>query len=125
MYFFTQLTNTKRQTHREIIISLTPIRGRIQSTAIYDRTQELHVAFSGICKFCMQSGILMKACELFLELYTGFFENMASEISRCVLYLTCLENALTMHYDLHKTAFDHVNNASTNKFINHNSLVLK
>lgn len=72
----------------------------------------------------MQSGILMRACELFLELYTGFFENTASEISKYVLYLTCLENALTMHYDLHKTAFDHVNNASTNKFIKHNSLVL-
>jgi len=66
----------------------------------------------------------MKACELFLELYTGFFENTASEITKYVLYLICLENALTMHYDLHKTAFDHVNNASTNKFIQYNSLVL-
>jgi len=72
----------------------------------------------------MQSGTLMKACGLFLELYTGFFENTASEISKYVPYLTCLKNALTMHYDLHRTAFDHVNNASTNKFIKHNSLVL-
>lgn len=66
----------------------------------------------------------MKACELFLELYTGFYET-ASEISKHVPYLKCLENALTMHYDLHYSVFDHVNNDSTNKFIKHNSLALK
>jgi hypothetical protein len=72
----------------------------------------------------MQSGILLNTCELFLELYTGFYEKTASEIRKYIPYLTCLENALTMHHDLHETAFDPVNNASTSKFIKHNSLVL-